>query len=234
MRVAVTYSRVSTERQSQQGQSMAQQLEAMRAYCKFHELRIVKHCSDPGKSGRKLAKRPGLGEALDIVCQSQGVLLCYKLDRVVRSAGDCEQIVERLNAAGAKLCSVTESLDTSTATGRAFMGVTAVWARMESEKTGERIRDANAYTVSTKGYRTNGIQPAGFTIDHNGERAPVKCEQRLIDLLRKTAKYWGPGKIAAGLNRFSVPTIRELRGQPRPKNGWTCQVVQRILARMIA
>ena len=55
----------------------------------------------------------------------------YRLDRLARSQLHLLQIVEEIEARGAKLFSVMDNIDTSTATGRMVVGVLAVLAEFE-------------------------------------------------------------------------------------------------------
>jgi DNA invertase Pin-like site-specific DNA recombinase len=51
--------RVSTDEQARSGYSLAQQLEALRAYCEREGYEVLEEVSDPGQSGASL-ERPGM------------------------------------------------------------------------------------------------------------------------------------------------------------------------------
>jgi DNA invertase Pin-like site-specific DNA recombinase len=55
----------------------------------------------------------------------------YRLDRLARSQLHLLQIVEEIEAKGAKLVSVMDNLDTTTATGKMMVGVLAVLSEFE-------------------------------------------------------------------------------------------------------
>ncbi|WP_457094288.1 recombinase family protein [Microvirga sp. P5_D2] len=55
----------------------------------------------------------------------------YRLDRLARSQLHLLQIVEEIESKGAKLVSVMDNIDTSTATGKMVVGVLAVLAEFE-------------------------------------------------------------------------------------------------------
>ena len=59
-RRAVLYARVSTDEQARSGYSLAQQLEACRAWCAREGYEILEEVTDPGQSGASL-ERPGHG-----------------------------------------------------------------------------------------------------------------------------------------------------------------------------
>ena len=58
-RPAILYARVSTDEQARSGYSLAQQLEALRAYAAREGLAVLEEIADPGYSGASL-ERPGM------------------------------------------------------------------------------------------------------------------------------------------------------------------------------
>jgi site-specific DNA recombinase len=207
---AVTYSRVSSLQQTE-GFSLASQQDATKAYCDFKQWRITNHLVEAGKSGRTQKKRPKLAKALEIVCHNKGVLVVHKLDRLVRSAADCEEICDRLESAGARLVSVTESIDTATAAGKAFVAITAVFARLESDRISERVKAANDYTTRKLGYRTQGMMPAGWKVV-DGVRVVIPEEMKIVNLILEMGEDGEKAcAIANELNSQDVPTINKLR-----------------------
>ena len=56
---AILYARVSTDEQARSGYSLAQQLEALRAYAAREGLAVLEEVADPGHSGASL-ERPGM------------------------------------------------------------------------------------------------------------------------------------------------------------------------------
>ena len=65
---AVLYARVSTKEQAEKGYSMAQQLDALRSYCKREGIEVVGVYEDPGHSGAYL-ERPGLDSLRERVAE---------------------------------------------------------------------------------------------------------------------------------------------------------------------
>lgn len=90
------------------------------------------------KSGRK-AERPGLQSALRLMAGRPGwSLVVWKLDRLGRDTLELYKLMKQFDEEGWNLISVTESIDTRTAMGRAFFGMLAVFAQFESDTTKER------------------------------------------------------------------------------------------------
>lgn len=227
-RVAVTYRRVSTVRQAEKGQSLAAQREQVARYCELRGFAVIKHAEDRGKSGRSREGRPGLREAIDLACERKGVLVCYSLSRLSRSIIDASAILRELRGAGADLAIVDCQIDTSTAAGELIFNVMMSIAQFQSQLIGEQIKYRNGVTVATKGYRTNGEQPAGCRIE-NGVRVPVESERRVVDKVRELAAGKSLREAATAAEAAGLTTIRELRG--RGKSPWTPSMVRRILAK---
>lgn len=230
-RQAVTYRRVSTDRQAKEGQSLASQREQVTRYCKLRNWAVVKHCEDQGRSGRSREERPGLQEAISEARERKGVLVAYSLSRLSRSVVDAAAILNELRSAGADLAIVDCSMDTSTASGQLIFNIFSSIAQFESQLIGERIKLANDRTVASKGYRTNGGQPAGWAIV-GGVRVPEPRERAVMDRvlnLSKTVKL--PGEMAEILHAEGVPTISQLRNY-KGATGWTSKTVSLLLKRM--
>jgi len=78
------------------------------------------------------ANRPGLDKALEILREGD-TLVVWKLDRLGRSVKNLITLVGDLNSKGIHFKSLTDSIDTSTASGRFFFHVMASLAEMERE-----------------------------------------------------------------------------------------------------
>lgn len=65
-------------------------------------------------------------------------LVVWKLDRLARNMNDLCSIVERLEAKGASLEILDQSIDTSTASGKAFLQMLGVFAEFETNLRRER------------------------------------------------------------------------------------------------
>lgn len=89
-------------------------------------------------SGAK-ADRPGLEKALEMLREGD-TLVVWKLDRLGRSFKHMIQVADELKDRGIHLRSLTDSLDTSTTSGRFFFNVMASLAEMERELIIERTR----------------------------------------------------------------------------------------------
>lgn len=85
------------------------------------------------------AKRPGLDAALKTLGPGD-VLTVWKFDRLARSLPDLLEIVQRIEAAGAHLRSLTEDIDTSSSAGRLVFHVMGAMAQFERDLIRERTK----------------------------------------------------------------------------------------------
>ena len=83
--------------------------------------------------------RPGLAQALDAVPEGD-TLIVWKLDRLGRSVKDLLEFAGRLSERGIGFISLTDAIDTTTASGRFFFNVMASLAQMERELMVERTQ----------------------------------------------------------------------------------------------
>ncbi len=222
---AVAYIRVST---TDQQLSPSMQRDKIRKLCELKGWKLVKRYTDHGVSGRN-AKRVMFRRAVKFACKEQCVLVAYSLSRLARSARDAEVLCEKLQAAGASLASCVDSIDTTTAMGKAFFGIAAVFARLESDLIGERVRAVNEDTVARLGYRTQGKQPVGYKIV-NGRRVPCEREIQLVARVRELASRLGCLGAARALEAAGEPTINQLRKQA-DASGWTARKVRHLLVK---
>lgn len=85
------------------------------------------------------AKRPALEAALKAL-KPGDVLTVWKFDRLARSLPDLLEIVQRIEAAGAHLRSLTEDIDTSSSAGRLVFHVMGAMAQFERDLIRERTK----------------------------------------------------------------------------------------------
>ncbi len=109
--------------------------------------------------------RPELHKLLDQF-RTGDTLVVWKLDRLSRSLKDLLVILERIDDAGGKFRSLTESIDTSGPVGRMMMQMLGSFAEFEREMIRERTR-AGLREARTQG-RVPGRKPK-ITAEHRKE-----------------------------------------------------------------
>lgn len=162
MRVII-YVRVSTREQAEKGYSIGEQEERARAYCKAKGWTVIAVISDPGYSGAK-RDRPGLNKLVKAAAGRQcDAVLVWKLDRLSRSQKDTLYLIEDVFLKnGVAFVSMNENFDTSTAFGRAMVGILSVFAQLEREQIRERTAIGREGRAKAGYFHGGGFAPIGY------------------------------------------------------------------------
>ena len=178
----IAYVRVSTEQQADMGNSLEAQAAKLDAYAKVHELCILRTEVDAGVSAKSL-ERPALQAALAALesGEADGILV-VKLDRLTRSVRDLCDLVDTYFQ-DKHLMSVSESVDTSTASGRLVLNILATVSQWEREAAAERTAAVMAH-MKVMGKFTGGWPPFGFFADEDGNLQENTAEQAIVASVR--------------------------------------------------
>lgn len=158
------YARVSSEEQAQHGISISAQRDILNGYAAMNQTQIEIY-EDPGYSGKNI-NRPAMIRLLDR-CRAGGVsaVVVWKLDRLSRSLRDTLAIIEDVFQPNQiTLVSVTESIDTSTPSGRMMLNLLASFAQLEREQDSDRVVMAHKHLARDCRY-LGGHVPYGYMID---------------------------------------------------------------------
>ena len=157
------YIRVSTQEQAQEGYSVEQQTDRLTSYCKARDWPIVDIYTDPGFSGANL-QRPALKRLFsDINAGKIDGVLVYKLDRLSRSQKDTLYMIEDVFLAhNVDFISMQENFDTSSAFGRAMIGILSVFAQLEREQIKERMSMGRMGRAKAGLFHGGGFRPFGY------------------------------------------------------------------------
>jgi len=175
----LAYLRVSTGKQADQGLSLEVQQDKAIAYARLYDLDLIEVIVDAGESAKTL-QRPGLQRALTLLQSGQAAaLLIIKLDRLTRSVADLGRLIDEYFAPGkAELLSVSEQIDTRSASGRLVLNILASVSQWEREIIAERTRDVMRHKQK-QGEYIGGHIPYGFDVI-NGELVANLLEQQVI------------------------------------------------------
>lgn len=177
----VAYARVSTEQQVEEGVSIDAQLASIYRWAELACHTVVVDFRDSGISG-STTQRPGFQDAMDYACKHKAILAVYSLSRASRSVRDTYETLDKLKEAGAAFASVTEHIDTSTASGKLIFGVLAVFAQFEREIIAERTRTAMAHKKARG--ECVGYVPYGYRKTRDKRLEPDVYEMNVIDTIQ--------------------------------------------------
>lgn len=168
-----TYARVSTLDQSTDLQE-----KALKA--KYPE---AKYCEEKA-SGKSLVNRDQLNMLLGFIGEGDK-LVVWKLDRLARDMHDLTKIVKELEEKEASLEILDQNIDTSTASGKAFLQMLGVFAEFETNLRAER--------------QAAGIAVAKAKGKHLGR--PIKLtDQQKEEIRKRSAAGERPTELAKAFN----------------------------------
>ncbi len=228
---AVGYVRVSTEEQAREGISIEAQEERIRALAAAKGWNLSNVIKDAGFSGKNL-NRPGAKALLDI-CLGAGtdVVIVYKVDRITRKQKDLWFLLEEVfEAKRVGFVSVTEAFDTTTAAGKAFLGMLGTFAQLERDLVSERTREALNHK-RTKG-EWFGRLPTGFRMNEAGkleeDLAALKMIARAKRLRREGASY---GDISRALGRPKTTIYKLVNAHRKSRKSDYCRELSDVVVR---
>jgi site-specific DNA recombinase len=161
----VLYARISVA--SEESVSVARQLDSGRRYAAARGWQVVAQYVDEGVSATKTKPADRLGwRALLSAPESFEAVVVWKVDRLVRRVLDFLETDRALQARGAAIVCVEQSIDMTTGEGRAFAQMLAVFGEMEAAAVSSRLRAARTYLIRS-GRSPGGVQPYGWRIVPN-------------------------------------------------------------------
>lgn len=117
------------------------------------------------KSGTTLKGRDVLNLILEMM-EANDKLVVWKLDRLARNMNDLSNIVELIKSKGASLEILTQKIDTSVSSGRAFLNMLGVFAEFETDLRKERQM---AGIIKAKAEGTHMGRPSSITDKQKAE-----------------------------------------------------------------
>lgn len=152
-------------------------------------------------------------------------MLVFKIDRLTRSTKDLITLMELFNDKGCAFNSLTESIDTHTASGRMFIKIIGIFAEFERENIIERVTVA-LDKKAREGYIHSGygLVPYGYNREIGNREITIDEEESRI-VKEIFAMYLNQHK-----SFNAIATELNLRNVQSSKNrGWSCIAVKYIL-----
>ena len=185
MNNAIGYIRVSTANQADNGVSLEAQANKIRAYCELHDLTLIEIIEDAGLSGKTIAGRPGMQHVIELVkAHKVSDVIIFKLDRLARNVREANEIADLMAKKGVNLHSISEKIDTGSATGKLFFNILAAMGQWEREIISERTVMA-LQTLKSNNRRVSGRAPFGYSFQNDGTLAVNADEQKVITRIRE-------------------------------------------------
>jgi len=205
---AGAYIRVSTTEQAETGTSLTMQRNQILAQIAAKGWTLHDIYEDAGHSGGSL-NRPALQRLLaDINTDTIQAVVIYKLDRLSRKQRDTLYLLEDVFLTkDVALVSITESLDTSTPTGRAMIGMLSLFAQLERDTITERLSGGRRQIAQRGRYAGGGV-PIGYTTVRGAKALTIdETKAAAVQLVFKlSAKHLKLQEIADQLNNAGYTT----------------------------
>lgn len=221
MRVAL-YPRVSGHEQ-EDNYSIPEQIKRMKAYCEARGWMVHKIYTDSGFSGSNL-NRPGLQSLIkDSENGKFDMVLVYKLDRLSRSQKDTLYLIEDVfDNHNVFFTSITENFDTSTPTGKAFLGILAVFAQFEREQIRERTMIGKESRAKEGKWHGSKWLPIGYDYEND---MLIQNEYEVMQI-KEAAELFLKGTPV----RTIANTLNEKGYRHKHGNGeWDAKTIRRVL-----
>jgi site-specific DNA recombinase len=203
MRCAI-YRRVSTEMQREEGYSLEAQKSRLISYAESQGWTVVGDYSDEGVSAKNM-ERPALQRLLrDMKKGHFDVILTYKLDRLVRSVGDLNELLTMFDKNNVKYKSATEMFDTTSAMGRFFIMIVGAMAQWERENLAERVK-LGMTRRHEEGQRNGAKPPYGYNLI-DGALVVNEEEAKWVRFIFDSYASKGRRTIAVDLNNRGLRT----------------------------
>jgi DNA invertase Pin-like site-specific DNA recombinase len=174
-----SYTRVSTGRQADEGESLGAQQRRVEGYAQMHDMAVDRHFVERGVSGSiPISERPEGGALLRLV-RPGDVIITPKLDRCFRSALDALEVLQDLKARGVSLHMIDLGGDvTGNGISKLMFTILSAVAEAERDRIRERISDVKR-DQRNRGRYLGGKVPFGYRV-HEGILVEVEAEQEAI------------------------------------------------------
>lgn len=202
---AAIYARVSSPKQASIPQQVAlcrKRLESL-----GHRVRFI--LREEGVSAKTI-DRPRLQQLFQLCQEGKvGVVVVWKLDRLVRSLRDLLNTHKLLEGLGVGLISVTEQFDTTTSFGRFSFRNIASAAELERELIGERT-SMGKLALASRGCWPNQMPPYGYDLGADRKLQVNDVEAAVVKRIYRDYAHGVPvTEIARQLSAQGILSRRE-------------------------
>jgi site-specific DNA recombinase len=226
---AILYARVSTDEQARSGYSLAQQIEALRAYAAREGYEVLEEVVDPGQSGASL-ERPGMDRVRDLVAAGGvSVVLAQDRDRFTREPAYHYLLRREFEEHGTKIRALNDRGDDSPE-GDLTDGILDQLAKYERAKMTERsrrgkLRKVREGKVIAGRMARHGAARYGFAF--NNARDALIVDEEKMTVVRRIFRMVGiEGQpIFAAKRMLDAASVPTATGKTR----WSASMIRNII-----
>ncbi len=138
---------------------------------------------EEGKSGKN-TDRPALQQLLaDVRAGKLDAVVVVKIDRITRSLIDFYELWSIFEEREVEFFALDDKFETASATGRAMLKITLVFAELERERTSERTKE-KIQSRMVQGLWFGGRVPFGYRA-HDTNKTTLLVDEKKAEILRK-------------------------------------------------
>ncbi len=218
------YIRVSTDEQAKHGFSIRAQREKLTSYAKLKDWHIYDIYIDEGISGKNLERAAIQKMLVDIKTNKIKNVLVFKIDRLTRSTKDLIDLIELFQKHNCEFNSLTESIDTTTPTGRMFIKIIGLFAEFERETIVERIKVGLERKVK-EGYSLCSSTPSLGYVRNRGEKVQ-RIDERESAIVKEIYQMFLNDKTISEIKK----QLQIKRVKTKKNRNWTNKNIINILS----
>jgi len=218
---AILYARVSTDEQARSGYSLAQQIEALRAYAAREGYEVLEEVVDPGQSGASL-ERPGMDRVRDLVAgDGVYVVLAQDRDRFAREPAYHYLLRREFEEHGTKIRALNDRGDDSPE-GELTDGILDQLAKYERAKIAERSRRGKLRKAREGKMVAGPVPTYGFR--YNDSRDNYIVDERTMTVVRRI--FYLIGVEGRSINAVKLAFDREEVPTPNGAAYWSHKAIR--------
>jgi site-specific DNA recombinase len=220
---AILYARVSTDEQARSGYSLAQQIEALRAYAVREGYEIPEEVQDAGQSGASL-ERPGMDRVRDLVAAGGvSVVLAQDRDRFAREPAYHYLLRREFEEHGTKIRALNDRGDDSPE-GELTDGILDQLAKFERAKTAERTRRGKLRKAREGKVVATMKPPYGFRYNESRDGLVIFEPEMAV-----VGKIFGLAAEGRGTKAIQTCLYRESIPSPRGSRSWQRSFIKQMV-----
>lgn len=218
VKIAVGYTRVSTEYQVKDGHSLEAQEGEIAAEAKRKGIFISRFYIDEGVRADEWDKRLGFDRLVKEIKENE-TLMATRLDRVGRNAKDILDIHQNLQERGCFLSLMDLQFDTNTSMGKMMLTVFSAQAELEKATISERVKATMQFMKKNNLLRIK--PPVGLRMNPDrSEGAPMHIvdekERMIIEEIKNYRRKYPDLKITAFADKLNKLKVKP----PRKSKRW--------------
>lgn len=216
---AIAYTRVSSQRQVDEGNSLSVQKKHILEYAKKNGFEIMKFFVEQGESAKN-TQCTQLQAMLRYMVENHSkidALIIYKVDRLARNNVDYYEIKQILAKLKIRLYSVMEQFDDDTA-GHAMEGTPSIFAQFDNENRAKVCK--NGMIEAVRNGRYTRPAPRGYKNGRDANNKPnilLSDNTKLVQILAASWKLIDNGLSCADARKEVNKMLKEINEKPITK-----------------